>query len=665
MNKFPTFSQWKQIFKVLEKTEQAALLAFFALFIGSLAFLGISFYTGSTKAAPALGGTYTEGIVGQPRFINPIYGETNDIDRTFIDLLFSGLMKHDNQGGITTDLAETYHISPDGKTYEFQLKDNVFWHDGRPLTADDIVFTITTLQSAEYKSPLRANWLDVVVEKISDKSVSFKLKSAYNAFLENATVKIIPKHIFENISPENFTLSSYNLQPVGSGPFQFESISQINTGFIKSLDLTSNRKYYGQPSFISRLSFEFFEKKEDLVKAANEGKIQGFTLAALENNQAAAQKQISQGWLKNTRFSVYSFSLPRYFAVFFNNQKSSLFADVNIRKALSYATDKDSIIEEINRQTNGSVNRVDSPILPAFFNYPQASYPYDFNPEQAGTLLDKAGFKDNGQGKREKAITKKPAFQFTAYLKIGSKGSEVIQLQACLARLDESFKTLLASETDGTYGKGTENAVTEFQKKYLPDLNPTGETGVSTRKKMNELCQPVSANSEPLAFSLVTINQPQLLHIANALKQHWEQAGASIEIKAVSATEIKTIIKNRSYDALLYGEALGAEPDLYPFWHSSQKLDPGLNLSAYENKDVDKLLKEARETLDKSVKEQKYIKLADTIINDAPALFLYNPDYIYWISDTVQGIDTTKIIDPAKRFSNITNWFIKTKRVWK
>ena len=125
------------------------------------------------------------------------------------------------------------------------------------------------------------------------------------------------------------------------------------------------------------------------------------------------------------------------------------------------------------------------------------------------------------------------------------------------------------------------------------------------------------------------------------------------------------MIDSRNYDAFLYGEIIGADPDLYPFWHSSQKIDPGLNLSSYENKTVDQLLKEARETLDEYAKEQKYEKLQDTIITDAPALFLYNPDYIYWVSKKVQGIDTTKIIDPAKRFSNVTHWFIKTKRTWK
>ncbi len=660
--KFPSFSQWKQIFKVLKKKEKVTLLILFLLAIGSLGFLIINFYLNNTKITPAIGETYIEGVVGQPRFINPIYGETNDIDRTLIGLVFSGLITYDRQGQIVKDLADSYKISDDGKTYDFQLKDNIFWHDGNPLTSDDVIFTIKTIQNSDYKSPLRANWIDVNVEKISDRSLKFKLKSPYNSFLENLTVKIIPKHIWQNIPSENFILSSYNLQPIGSGPYEFANINQINTGFIKTLNLQSNRKYYNSTAFVSNLSFRFFEKEEDLAKTAKTKEINGFALSLSENNVLEIEKEISQGWLQNEKFSKYSFSLPRYFAVFFNNQKSSIFSDESIREALSYSIDKDELIKKIN--LGNDISRVDSPILPDFFGYQPPSSVYNFDTDKAKGLLDKSGFKENNQGRREKVINKKPAFQFKSYLKIGSKNSEVNQLQLCLARLDNNFKNLLASEANGTYGKGTDSAVTEFQKKYLPDQKPTGEVGKSTRQKLNELCVTQSSNSQPLKFTLTTINQPQLLQVANLLKDYWQSIGATVDINAVSITDLKPIIKNRSYDALLYGEALGAKPDLYPFWHSSQKLDPGLNLSSYENKDVDKLLKEARETIDESIKQQKLEKLQNIIINNAPALFLYNPNYIYWVSEKVQGIDTTKIIDPAKRFSNITNWYIKTKRVW-
>jgi peptide/nickel transport system substrate-binding protein len=149
------------------------------------------------------------------------------------------------------------------------------------------------------------------------------------------------------------------------------------------------------------------------------------------------------------------------------------------------------------------------------------------------------------------------------------------------------------------------------------------------------------------------------------LKDYWQKVGATVDIKIVELSDLKNIIKNRDYDALLYGEALGSEPDLYPFWHSTQINDPGLNLAEYQNKNADQLLKDARETLDSQTKAQKYQKLQDTILADAPALFLYNPDYLYWVSEKIKGIDTTKIVDPAKRFAGVGNWYVQTRRVWK
>ena len=292
---------------------------------------------------------------------------------------------------------------------------------------------------------------------------------------------------------------------------------------------------------------------------------------------------------------------------------------------------------------------------------------------QANDLLDKAGFKDNGlapltaggSGLRQKITSKKPAFQFKSYLKIGSKGTEVTELQGCLARLDDSFKNLLQDETNGKYGSKTESAVAEFQKKYLLGSSPTGETGPGTRKKLNELCLAQQNSSIPLQFELVTINQPQLVKVANLLEDYWKKIGITVNIKAIGLSDLKNIIKNRNYDALLYGESLGMLPDLYPFWHSTQINDPGLNLSMYQNKNADQLLKDARETLDPEQKAEKYGQLQEIILKDAPALFLYNPDYLYWVAGKIKGIDTTKIADPAKRFENITNWYINTKRVFK
>lgn len=663
--KFPSFSQWKQIFKILRGAERIFFLVLIVLVFASAAYLAVDFYIKNTKVAPAYGGSYTEGIVGQPRFINPIYGETNDVDRTLIDLIYSGLMSYDKNGKLANDLVKSYQISDDGKTYTFQLKDKLFWQDGMPLTADDVIYTIKTIQNSDYKSPLRANWLNVDVEKISDKSFSFSLNSPYNSFLENCTLKIIPSHIWKNILPENFALSAYNLQPIGSGPYAFSNLQQENTGFIKSFSLTANHKYYSKLPYISNIYFQFFSNKDDLIKAANQKVIDGFSIASLDDNETLAEKQIHQGWSSNEKFDIYSFSMPRYFAVFFNTQDSKILSDSNITQALNYAVNKPELIQKISDASKEKISIVNSPILPDYFGYSAPTINYGFNLDTANKLLDKSGYKDVGSGQRAKINTKKPAFQFKSYLKISSSGTEVTELQGCLSRIDDSFKTLLQGETNGKYGKGTGDAVTAFQKKYLPDTNATGETGPGTRTKLNQLCLAPQSNSLPLQFTLTTINQPQLVQTANLLKDYWQKTGVTVQIKTVELSELKDIIKNRDYDALLYGEALGSEPDLYPFWHSTQINDPGLNLSEYQNKNADQLLKDSRETLDSQTKAQKYEKLQDTILTNAPALFLYNPNYTYWVSEKIKGIDTTKIVDPAKRFENIINWYINTRRIWK
>lgn len=665
--KLPTFSQFKQIGKILKKNEKIKLLIFLILACLSLIVLVTTAYFNSTTVVSDFGGTYVQGVVGQPRFINPIYGETNDIDRSLLNLVFSGLMTYGKDGKIEKDLVSDYKISLDGKVYTFTLKDNIYWQDGQKLTVDDIVFTINTIQNSDYKSPLRANWIDVGVQKTSEQSLTLTLNNSYNGFLENCTLKILPKHIWQNILPENFALSSYNLQPIGSGAYQFKSIKQTNTGFISILELSANKKYYNKVPYISKISFNFYETKDNLIVSANKNFVSGFSLTSLDSNEKSLAKEIKDNFLDSEKFISYDFSMPRYFAVFFNPSpagvKSKILSDNSIKQALSLAVNKNDIAGQIQKNTIAKISVVASPILPEFYGYNLPSENLNFDLGKAKDLLDKAGFTLNAQGQREKIEQKKPAFQFKSYLTLKSKGTEVTELQKCLGKLE--FSTDLTGEINGTYGLGTEKAVTSFQTKYLPDQKTTGEVGASTRKKLNELCLSATNESTILKINLTTINQPQLMQTANIIKYYWQAIGVEVNIQTLSLQDLKNVIKDRSYEALLYGEALGAEPDLYPFWHSTQINDPGLNLSEYQSKTADDLLKSAREEPDLLKKQQAYEKLQNVIIADYPALFLYNPDYIYLISNKVQGINTTKIIDPAKIFSNISSWYIKTKRVFK
>ncbi|MCK4781773.1 peptidoglycan-binding protein [Candidatus Parcubacteria bacterium] len=654
--KFPAFSQWKQVFKVLNKNEKIILCSFFILTFTSSIFLIFNFYIQNTQTQPADGGIYREGVVGRPRFINPVYSAANDVDRDLTELIFSGLMKYDREGKIVPDLVRDYKIDEQGTIYEFYLKDNILWHDGKKLTAEDVVFTIKTIQNPDYKSPLWINWLGIKVEKTSELVVRFTLKKPYPGFLETATVKIMPKHIWENISPQNFPLTDYNFQPIGTGPYKLKNIERDKLG-VSFLILEKNPDYFNKKPFISEISFRFFEEEKDLTQAAARKEIDGFSILNFKNYNTAT----------NQDFADYHFSLPRYFAVFFNQSQCKILSEKEVREGLAYGTNKQEII---NKALSDHGKIVNSPILPNIYGFSPPQDSKQFNIEKAKQILEDAGFKEREDGIREKTTEKKPSFEFKSRLQTGSRGDEARELQKCLSQDAEVYPE---GEISGYFGSKTKQAVIKFQEKYSEEIlepfglkNGTGIVGKSTRAKLNELCAAPKVEILPLQFTLTTVNQPQLLEVAEVLKQQWKKIGVEIQIESWEPSELsQDILKPRNYQALLFGEVLGSIIDPFPFWHSSQKQAPGLNLTMYENEKVDKLLEEARQSTDEKIRKEKYEEFQALIIEEIPAIFLYTPDFLYFVNEKIKGVEQSIIVDPSKRFSGIENWYIKTHRVWK
>lgn len=654
--RFPSKNQWRQFFVVLTKKEKISFFIFLALFFTSSFAVLIDFYRKNTKIVSAVGGEYIEGVVGSPRWIQPIYAPFSDVDRDLVELIFAGLMKYEN-GKIVPDLAKKgCEILEKGKVYEVYLKENLFWSDGEPLTVDDVIFTVEIIQNPDVKSPLRGSWLGVKLEKISENGLRFKLKNESSIFLELLTLKIIPKHIWEDIPPKNFSLATANLNPVGSGPYKLKNLFQNVDGKIISLDLIENPLYFGEPPYIPKISFRFFDSEEKLIEDSKGGKIKG----------ASPTNLTSLTDLTNST-NLYQFSLPRYFAVFFNLKNSKVLSEKEVRVALNYGTNKNEILKKVLFNFGRIVS---SPILPDIYGFKLPNKIYQYDIAKAKEVLEKSGFLMQDNGIREKTIKMELAFQFKSNLSLGSKGKEVEELQKCLAKDKEIYPE---GEITGTFGKKTKEAVILFQEKYKDDiLKPfdlekgTGEVKGKTQEKLNEICFEKPEEKIPLKFSLSTVDQPALVEIATILKEQWKELGAEIEIRTFDiATLEREILRKRQFDALLFGEVLGGLPDPFPFWHSSQKGELGLNLSNYENKKVDEFLETARKSLDELERKKNLEEFQELIIEDAPAVFLYNPDYRYLVSKEIKGIKEGVLTDPSNRFSDVSNWYINTKRVWK
>jgi len=561
-----SLNHWRYTLRQLSEKEIKTILVWLFLAVASFSFLAGYDYWALRTPSPNAGGSYSEGVVGEPRYINPVLASANEVDKDLTTLIFSGLVKHDNAGKIVPDLAENFQILDNGKTYEFTLRENLFWPDQTPFTSDDVIFTLNLIKDPKFQSPLRNSWQGVKLEKIDDRKLRIKLPVEYEPFLESAAIGILPKHLWENIQPQNFLLTQLNIKTIGLGQYQISKITKNAAGSIKSMELKPNQNYYEKAN-IKTLTFRFYNTQDNLINAYKRHEIDGFSL-----NSPKEKEEV-----KGLSLNLYTLKLPRYYGIFFNQTKSDTLAEADVRKALSYATDRKRIVEEIFK--NDAIVQ-NGPFPFGILDIKAPAKTYDFDLKKAEDVLEKAGWKK------------------------------------------------------------------------------TEENGIRSKKIKNKKTQ--------LELVLATTDWPELTQVASLIKNDWEKIGVKVDLDVVPVNAIQSqVIRPREYQALLFGEVLGLNPDPFSFWHSTQKKDPGLNLALYSNKRVDGLLESARQTLPTKSKIEKYEEFQNIIMNEAPAIFLYSPNYIYAVSDKVKGLETQAINTPSQRFENINHWYIATKRIKK
>ena len=194
----------------------------------STLFLVISVSAEVSTLVPSRGGSLSEGAIGTPRFINPLLA-VSQTDQDLATLVYSGLMRAGNDG-LIPDLAERYEVTEDGTEYTFHLKPGITFHDGKPVTASDVEFTVLLAQNPEIKSPRRANWGGVSVRTEGESTIIFTLPHAYAPFLENTQLGILPKHLWETIPADEFPFHVLNTDPVGTGPYRVDKIRTNDAG---------------------------------------------------------------------------------------------------------------------------------------------------------------------------------------------------------------------------------------------------------------------------------------------------------------------------------------------------------------------------------------------------------------------------------------------------
>ena len=624
--KFPGWKQLSLVKKVLSRFEKRVItVCIFVVVVGFTIFIFGAVIENSRKV-PAVGGRYTEAVVGAPSLINPIFASVNDVDTDLSRLIFSGLMRWDKNQELVADLAESYEISEDKKTYTFKLRQDVVWHNGNKLTGKDVVFTIESIQNQAVGSPLFVSFQGLGVELIDDYTVQFNLREPFSAFLSSLTVGIISEEIWFDVAPERMRLHGQNLQPVGTGPFIFKKLSKDDSGYIRNFELARFENYYGQLPYIEEFVFKFFAEydgPDGAIQALRGQRVDGLNFVPHDMKEKVERKHIN----------LHTLQLPQYTALFFNQENNSRLKESKVRTALQHAIDKERILREALRN-EGKI--IYSPILPGFPGYNPEIEKIEYDVAKANELLDavwtRLPAEEYVQQQREKLLKEWMANNTTS--------STTTTVDTVDENGDSATTTLI------------ENASKEIEARLSEVVN---SAQVFYRKY----------DTETVEINLVTINTQEYKQAAEFIAGFWQEVGIKTNITLVDPKEFsREVLKNRNYDVLLYGVIIGGDPDQFPFWHSSQVSYPGLNLSRYINRNVDALLEKARETANEDEAVELYKKFQDIILSEKPAVFLYMPTYTYATSDEVKGIDVVRISHPVDRLANVNEWYMKTKRQW-
>lgn len=505
---------------------------------------------------PVPGGTYREGIVGEFTNVNPIYASTN-IDRSAAKLLFSNLFKYDEDGKIINDLASSWEVSEDGTVYTINLKDNVKWHDGVQLTADDVVFTYNAIQNPDVRSVLNASWQGIKVEAKDKFVVTFTLPNSFAPFLHSLTKGgIIPKHILASVNPEQMRSNQFNtVAPIGTGPFMFSELTNASEN--NELRLKKNTDYYlGEPN-INLFYLIAYADQDKMTADFNKGELAA--IGGLKGvNYTVIDNSINHVW--------HDVPLTNGVYMFLKNGDPFL-GEPKLRIALTQATDQAEILKSLD----GRFVSVDSALLKGQLGYDPKSVQRLYDPKAAEEALDKLGWKKGSDGWRYKDANK-------------------------------------------------------------------------------------------LSLTITTQNSDYYPRVAEEVKKQWAKLGINLDIQLVNEDTIQSNhVIPHNYQIFLSGIEIGHDPDVYVFWHSSQADIGGFNLSEYKSDTADSSLENGRTRIDEDLRQAKYQPFVQAWAEDAPAIGIYQPTYVYVQQTRAKGYSSSEITAPEERYNNVNQWFINSE----
>jgi len=531
-----------------------------------IAGMGIQFamsQRGYMQQVPARGGTYAEASLGPIDSLNPLYASSS-AETTVARLLFSSLYNYDQTGKLHGDIATSLTQSQEGRLYTVTIRKDAKWHDGQPLTAEDVVYTVNVIKNPAARSQLRVNWLDVSVRAINAQTVEFTLPTQYAAFPYALTFPILPSHLLASVNAGALRESTFSQAPIGSGPFKYSLIQAADAiTNHEVVHLTANTEYYGGAPLLDRFEVHAYANENDISSALKKVEVNGAAdLSVVTNDEKGGYYQVTTEPIASGVYLLL-------------NTNNPILSDVKVRKALQVGTDTAAI----RKAVGGDVKPLSLPFIDGQLTGTDVPVAPLVNKAQAAIMLDEAGWKLDG----------------TQRVKDG----------------------------------------------------------------------------KPLQISVTTTKDSQYQRAMDEVTEQWKGLGVvvdkrTVDASNVSAAFVQNVLQQRNFDALLYELSIGADPDVYAYWHSSQATREGYNFTGYSNRNADAALASARTRPEVDLRNAKYKAFARQWLEDAPAIGVYQPVLEYVVNKTNRAAaGGANLISAADRMDNVIYWSVNTETVYK
>ncbi len=548
--------------------------------------------------AVVMGGSESGGTQALSK-ISPLVPSAIQLEKDISELIYEPMIRYEQDGRITPVLAKTVLRIEEGADYEFELREDVTWHDGTPFGVEDVMRTLEIVSQLDQKNS--NSYVQAVKQMIWERTGENSLrictvsgevsslggrgcsgptgeKPILANFLELVSIKIIPQHLSDDLNALTVDKPEPRLNrfPVGTGPFKFGGVSE------GEIVLNTNQEYYGRIPKLSQIRFRLFRTEEQAMQAIQNGQVHSFATSATGDLSTTRA-------YRNVRPVISPVLVNQYWALYFNLRKSpdgstiapSFFQDVNVRRAISSAIDRKKILQYMNGVGTEALGPIHSSSEYANLNI----HLYGYNPEVAVSLLNEAGWTELDED--------------------GTRTKDGEKLKFSLAYVDSPDRQRIALS-------------------IREDLRVVGIDLQLEAYPLQELTAQIVTPKlfETLLYGMVTFMDPDRYELF-----HSEQA-SNLNISSYVGSDLtKKISGNATIDV----------PRV------DRLLEQGRSLNPIEEESKAKRL-------------EVYQKFQELLAADVPVIFLYHPQFIYYTNMHVEGVSLEKSGSLELRFRSIYDW---------